>query len=319
MSNFFEDPFETPVAEIGEGYQQFLFHQAGFDLTALGRLREAIEPMQTALEMAVAQRQGMNSLRAAHNLSELHLTLGQIPQAVARAEESIDFATRARDYWGQWSNRSHLAYVLYQAGDRDRSLQLFREAEDEEPKWLVSLPAFRYFDVLLDQGRDEEVRERAVYAISMAKQQNWPFDIALVQLCMARAELLASQRDHGIHYVPHGLLARASLRRVSQDFAGAKRDLDEVMRLSKRSQMKLFECDAHLEYARLHTDLGERAKTRTHLKEANNLIIVTGYHRRDSDLATMGGGLRLIRQRARQRGEVSEPKSRQRVSPKGPT
>jgi tetratricopeptide (TPR) repeat protein len=197
IANYFEDPFKLPVSEIGERYQAFLFYQAGFDLAALGRLSEAVEPMRTGMEMALAQRQGTQSLQAAHNLSELHLILGQISEAVTRAEESIDFAQRIRDYWAQWANTTHLAYIGYQAGERDIALKMFGEAEAENPTWLVSLPAFRYFDVLLDLGRYEEVRDRAVYAIDTAKRQNWPPDIALIQLCMDRAEVLDWQRDDG--------------------------------------------------------------------------------------------------------------------------
>ena len=341
ISNFFEDPFETPVAEIGEGYQAFILHQAGFDLTALGRLSEAVEPMQTGLQMAIAQRQGTHSHRAAHNLSELYLTLGQISVAVSCAQKSIEFARRAIDYFGEFTNYIHLGYVLCQSGEQIRALEMFQEAGVQQSTRLASLSAFWYCDVLLDLRQHEEVLGRAADAINMAKRQNWPLDLALNQLCMDKAELIAWQINHGgssvddksrfddvvdglrhagrIDYIPHGLLARASLRRVSKDFVGAKRDVDEVMRVSKRCQMKLFECDAHLECARLHTDLGERAQARTHMKEANDLIVATGYHRRDRELAGIEGGVRLIRQRTRQRREAPESKPGQRVSPKEQT
>ncbi len=43
--------------------------------------------------------------------------------------------------------------------------------------------------------------------------------------------------------------------------------------------MRLFEADAHLEYARLHLAMGDKA--RTSLAAGKAIVEETGYHRRD--------------------------------------
>ena len=97
--------------------------------------------------------------------------------------------------------------------------------------------------------------------------KEWLLDIALDYLCLGRAEealgntiearshlnqavdglRLAGQLDH----LPRGLLARAAFFRATGAYEDSRRDLSEVIRLAKRCEMRLFECDAHLEYTRL--------------------------------------------------------------------
>ena len=52
------------------------------------------------------------------------------------------------------------------------------------------------------------------------------------------------------------------------------------MRIARRSEMRLFQCDAHLEYARLALAEGDREQARGHVVEARRLVNETGYGRR---------------------------------------
>ena len=97
--------------------------------------------------------------------------------------------------------RHGLADALHQAGEHARAEALFREAErlqaerqSQFPR-LYSLSGYRYCDLLLDLGRHAEVRERAAYAIEIARQNNWLLDIALDHLSLGRAEVLAHETD----------------------------------------------------------------------------------------------------------------------------
>lgn len=81
----------------------------------------------------------------------------------------------------------------------------------------------------------------------------------------------------------------------------ARRDLDEAMRIARRCEIRLFECDAELEFARLELALADRAqagnepekvrerlaRAREHATAAKHLITDTGYHRRDRELADL--------------------------------
>ncbi len=78
-----------------------------------------------------------------------------------------------------------------------------------------------------------------------------------------------------------GLLGRAELYRVTEDFPKARGDLDEVMKIATRSGMRLHEADAHLEYVRLHLAMGDKDQARTSLAAGKAIVEDTGYHRRD--------------------------------------
>ena len=95
-----------------------------------------------------------------------------------------------------------------------------------------------------------------------------------------------------VHELPRGLLARAGLLRETGDVTAARRDLEEAMRIARRSEMRLFQCDAHLEYARLALALGDRDKARGHVAEARRLVDETGYGRRRPEVEALEAAVR---------------------------
>jgi tetratricopeptide (TPR) repeat protein len=134
----------------------------------------------------------------------------------------------------------------------------------------------------------------------------WLLDIALDHLSLGRALLLehvlnpdACSLDPAVEHldaavdglresgnqddVPRGLLARAALRRVSGDAAGAARDLGDAQELADRCGMKLFQVDCLIEQAcQLIADREDKA--RECVAQAKALIESTGYHRRDPEI-----------------------------------
>ena len=63
------------------------------------------------------------------------------------------------------------------------------------------------------------------------------------------------------------------------------------MRIAKRSEMRLFQCDAHLEYARLALAEGDK-EARGHVTEARRLVDETGYGRRRPEVEELEAQLR---------------------------
>jgi hypothetical protein len=62
------------------------------------------------------------------------------------------------------------------------------------------------------------------------------------------------------------------------------------MRIARRGEMRLFQCDAHLEYARLALAEGAdgaKEKARAHVAEAKRLVEETGYGRRRPDVEAL--------------------------------
>jgi ATP/maltotriose-dependent transcriptional regulator MalT len=151
-----------------------------------------------------------------------------------------------------------------------------------------------------------QVRGRAAQTLKW--EEGWPgaplLDFALHHLSLARCALyaallqgqapsaaredaegaVAGLRAAGAqHYIPHGLLTRASLRRALGDAAGSRADLDEAESIATRGAMRLHLADIHLYRARLFPTDPDRP-ARAELARARALIESCGYGRRLAEL-----------------------------------
>ncbi|MEE8584556.1 MAG: hypothetical protein V3T83_06850, partial [Acidobacteriota bacterium] len=220
VSNFFERPWDRPTGHVTEADQALLLHDAGFHLRALGRLLEAAEPMRAALQEGINQKDWNNSALRAGNLSELHLTLGDLRQTVDFARQSVELADRSGDAFQRMSKRTTLADALHQSGGLPEAGALFRQAEQMQKEWqpeyplLYSVQGFRYCDLLLggceaaawepagpepesDLGPGEavarcrEVRERAAQMLEWDEEARFSLlTLALHHLTLGRTFLL---------------------------------------------------------------------------------------------------------------------------------
>ena len=323
LSGFFEIPWTQPVAALSDPAKAFILNEAGFDLCALGRLRESRQPMQAALEMAVKQEAWNNAARAAGSLSELSLTLGDVNGAVEYAHQSVDYADRSDDAFLREAMRTTLAGALHQAGELSRAEALFREAEalqqERQPEYqfLYSLRGFQFCDLLLSQGDFREVQARAGETLQWVTQARLLLAIALDRLSLGRAALLqlylenppaASEEYHKVlqdakdyldlavqdlreagyqDELPLGLLARAELHRVTSDYDSAQRDLDEAREIAERGEMKLHLADYHLEATRLSLAQEKFIDAREHLTKAKQIVNETSYARRKPEFKAL--------------------------------
>ncbi|MBI1760749.1 MAG: TIR domain-containing protein [Acidobacteria bacterium] len=322
LRNFFATPWRQPLAELKPAQQGFILNQAGFDLRALGQLPAAAQPMLAGLEMRLAQEDWKNAAINARNLSELSLTLGELPQALAYAQQCIELADRSGDSFERMVERTKLADALHQAGRLAESAAAFREAETLQKEYdptyplLYSLRGFQYCDLLLTQGHGQEMRTRAAKFFEWRVPSDSLLDIALDQLALGRAWLWEAQqpaapaaapafaeagpwlqravdglRQAGrLDYLPLGLLARAAWQRLAGAgsdaglAARAWRDVNEALRIAQRGSMRLHLADAHLEAARLCLAQRDATQARSHWEQARDLVAQTGYHRRDGEV-----------------------------------
>ncbi len=314
ISNFFSEIWNNIVIDIKDENKAFILGQTGLYLRALGRLREATQPMEATVNLFKKQKKWKNAAIAAGNLSELYLSRGDVPQAIGYARQSVDFADRSGDWVEQFQDRTNLADALYQTGELTQAEELFREAEamqakrQPEYRYLYSVQGFQFCDLLLSQGKVREVLELAKQTLEWVTQQNWLLDIALdthslgwAYFMQAQAEgkndykqaqkylnaAVAGLREAGMQdYLPRGLFARAFLYRLQKNFPKAWDDLEEVREIAERGSMGIHLADYHLEAGRLCLEDGER-KTEDaagHLDEAKRLFEETGYHRRDPEV-----------------------------------
>jgi hypothetical protein len=313
VAHFFDTPWHTPAAGLEPYWQAAVLNWAGFGLRALGRLREALEPMRAGMEMRVAQEDWKGAAINAGNLSELQLTLGEVADAVQTGALSVDYAERSKDKFMRMANRTTQADALHQAGRAGQALALFQEAEhiqqQHQPEYphLYSVQGFQYCDLLLAQAGADDRRIRQVLGrceewVSWRQEGDSLLDRSLEYLTLARAHLQgqnhrqaaewldqavaglrAANRDD---YLPRSLLTRAALYRETAQYSLAQHDLQEVFDIAQPSGMRLHLTDYHLESARLGLAAGwPQDQIQTHLQAAAELIEKTGYHRRDAEWA----------------------------------
>jgi tetratricopeptide (TPR) repeat protein len=352
LAGFFARLWSQPSARLTAAEQAFILNTAAFRLRALGRLAEAVEPTEAALSAAIAQEDWAHAAVGASNLSELTLTLGDVPRAVEFGEQSVELADRSGDAFWKLVGRTTWADALHQAGRWEESAAAFREAEamqaEDQPQYprLYSLRGYQYCDLLLGRAEPEsgsglgsgltagpgsrpeeaerfrqvcrEVLERAIQFFEWRVPSDPLLDIALDHLSLGRAHLglaltapesaapgedrtavfaqAAAHLDRAVdglrragteHHVPRGLLARAALRRFSSDFPAAASDLTEALEIAERGRMRLHECDAHLEWARLCWDQKAAVAMRPHVARAREIVAATGYLRRVGEVEAL--------------------------------
>ena len=306
VSSFFETPWSKVAGVLPDGIPAWLLSEAGFCLRALGRLREAAEPMEAAVKTSLASENWVEASRQTGNLSELHLTRGDVKAAVEYGRRSVEYADRSGDGFQRMAMRTTHADAEHQAGRPEAAEKLFREAErlqqESQPEYpLLYGPAgYQFCDLLLAQGQAAEAQRRATQTLEWVTQQNWLLDIALDHLTLGRAALALGDLTETVEHLnqavdglraagtqdhqPRGPLARAELHRRQRDFDPARRDLHEAEKIARRGEMRLHLADFHLESARLALAESDPAAARQHLDKARQLVAETGYHRRDPDL-----------------------------------
>ena len=315
LSAFFDPPWRQLAPALDESDGTAVLNSAGFALAALGRLEEGAGLMRMALERRIAQGSWRSAAIVASNLSELLLARGELREALALAYECVEHANKSEDAFQRIATRSKAAPVLHAQGLRQRAATEFEEAERMQKAWRPAFPllysrrGFCYCDLLLDHEQDANVRERAAQTLIWATEYQVLVDIALDNLSLGSAHLIAVQRGgdgdlskaashlaasvEGLRRAGHqdmlplGLLARAALHTHTRAFGLARRDLREALILAEHRGFRLHEADAHLGFARLSLAEGTPVAAREHLDRARTIVDATGYHRRDRELAEL--------------------------------
>lgn len=154
---FFEIPWTRVHPSLPPPAAAWVLRDAAFSLEYVGRLAEALEPLDTSLQMLITAQQWSPAASRSNDLSRLQLLLGRIGPATKSARQTIDFAQRAGHGFWQVIGRTTLAQALACAGKPEEALAFFQSAEDlqrnmarnrtDEP--LFSLQGFQYCEQLL--------------------------------------------------------------------------------------------------------------------------------------------------------------------------
>lgn len=219
LASFFVTLWTTVSQNLIPVAQAWLLNEAANRLRALGRLREAVEPIRAGLEGYLGQHAWAAAARLANNLSEVELVLGEIPAAATTAEQWVRSTGLETHPFEQITLRTTLADAFHQLGRRAESQQLFEDAEARQalrqpqcPR-LYSLMGFRYCDLLLYDA------ERAAWQRCL-----------LTPLAASACESLRDSLGHVAETTAAGILATgiASCTAVIERAEGAQRAWNEL-------------------------------------------------------------------------------------------
>ncbi|MHC4156368.1 MAG: SEFIR domain-containing protein, partial [Planctomycetota bacterium] len=204
LSCFFDEPWKGATKKLRVSDVAVVLNNAGLALRAVGRLGEAVEPMEAGLEMQAGHEDWENASSAASSLSECYLTLGDVGKAVEYARRGVEYADKSGK-WDWWMvSRTALADALHQAGDVAEARRLFEEAErmqqenQPEYRYLYSLQGYQYCDLLVSLGEYGEVKERIKKCFEWRSPSDSLLDIALEHLALGRtwlAEAASARRQ----------------------------------------------------------------------------------------------------------------------------
>ncbi|EIJ42894.1 hypothetical protein BegalDRAFT_2028 [Beggiatoa alba B18LD] len=288
----------TPHVALSERGQAFLLAQTAFLLTALGRLEEALEPLQAAATLKQSQADWHNAALSVINRVDLLMSLGKLYEAETVAQQAIDWAEQGKKLSSQMQSHAKLAAVLHQLGDLEYSLSVFVQAEQlqqtDQPQhsYLYSLAGMQYCSLLLDMSQDERSRAailaRGQAILTLAETELGVNSIAFAQLNMGRIwttmqnpieglaclnKALQSFRQSELFlFIPDALLARAVLYRQLGDVARAQKDINEVLEIIQRTNMRLYEVKARLLQANLLFDVQRKKRAVAGVEDITNKV-----------------------------------------------
>jgi tetratricopeptide (TPR) repeat protein len=322
LRGLFRHAWDDPVPELSPEDQAYVLNHAGFRLRSLGRFSEASPALKAAQTRYEEIGELVHASMVASHLKGLYMSVGDLVTAAERAQHAVELAQRCAAPPDILVTRmSRLADVLHQMGRFDEAESQFRAAEQgqrnqtAEERFLFLLNGFQFCDLLLDQGKFEEVRERCTWSLRRTRREatarlpvvltrlmlgkthlrkfvelRTAVDLALAgkSICLAVEEL----RDIGQQmFMPLGLLARAELHRTGGQFDEAIRDLQLVRHMCAdrrpEDQMRLHLAECHMEWCRTELARDNLHAARQSLAKAAELVESTGYVRRERAIAEL--------------------------------
>ena len=174
---FFTTHWHTPAAGLTDSWKASVLNFTAFRLWALGRLQEAVLPMQSCLKMFVEQEKWIGAASSAGSLNQLQLAQGNVSLAIKVAIHSLELTDKSGDDFEDICNRTNFANAQHQAGDLKSAHVSFEKAESlqkqrqEEYPQLYALHGFQYCDLLLTVGEWRDVQKRAKQSLEWVNEE----------------------------------------------------------------------------------------------------------------------------------------------------
>lgn len=320
LSNFFISRWDTPISipdDVDFSEYPNLRNLVGFRLLALGELEEVSKIFASELEKHLSEKRLDWALISASNLSNIEYLKGDLTAAVAIGKKHValcdEFDSEEKKRTVGMAN-VRLAASLYAAGKTDDALSILANKEltnAPERKKIAShirlstLATYHYSNILFDVGDVSGIKKAVAEILRLPARDKLEGlvdqlveSMILGTLAHTEGEIEKARRllshsvdtayDSGnLAWVAPSLLARSKLHRELAEYDECRSDLAQALGIARRGQMRLFECDSHLEYARLALAEENSDAALPHFQSADALVTECGYHRRDPEIVEL--------------------------------
>ncbi|WP_333878150.1 SMEK domain-containing protein [Methylobacter sp.] len=317
LSAFFSfgwnDYSHTNLTEI---VQASVLGNISFCLMSLGRLQDAIEPRMANLKLCEKLDNWIETTRAAQNLADLYLHLGQLELAYDTVtQKQIEYAQLSEHSFSKIKSQCYLATVLYRTGNLSEAIKHFQHAEilqqQDGFQHLSSLLGFEYCGLLIDTAYDKNTLRTAIAIVKHnSKLDLHLLDDALMNITCARICVFSNnlsdaekifqravssiQKSNLATFTPLFYLYRADFYLTQNQLDPAQADLNSAWEIIERCGMKLYAVDYLLIHGRYSLAIKDHDTALSHYIEAKQLIQETGYHLRDAELDLFAAKLRQL-------------------------
>lgn len=305
IASFFTRPWDELSNDLQGDSRSALFSLTSHRLRANGRIYEAMENIEKSIFIAEKEYNWEEVAKGLITLSEIQLSLGFIRLAIENAKLAVNYSN-IKDHPKRISkilklpldiieksiiilhqteeqkiNTAHihqasvvsLADALFQNGrlveaeDFYNKIEIFQHNTFDNHPYLISSMGYHYCDLLLEQGKSEDVLKRVDYSYKIAHENSWLSDIALDLVSKGRALIKLGMLYEGeqtleqayidllnagdSELIPVGALQLAILTRNKYSYLKAFSYLNELLDTASTSFMRLHLTDYHLEMARL--------------------------------------------------------------------
>jgi tetratricopeptide (TPR) repeat protein len=255
LSHFFIEHWKTPAASLNVDEKLWLCSTVSFYLIALERLPEAYDTLQLAIQCYETQKRWNDAAIYTRKLARLYLAEGDTAKALQLAEHAAQMENC--DAAQQSLNQACMAMMLHQCGRISEALEIFKKLPP-----LSGIYVAKQVNLQLSCSNDVEMQESLLSRLQSEQQRvfNNLLDQAFQRLALAKL-LFSLKRYEDAHPafeqaietvrklnttidLPEFLLAYANFHRQQGNFEHSLQLIEEVLEITERCCMPLYQIEA---------------------------------------------------------------------------
>jgi tetratricopeptide (TPR) repeat protein len=261
---------------LGKNYVAFYCSGVAFSNRFLGKLAQALEWWNKALEIYRQLKKTEHQASSLHNISLAEMEMGNIRQARETVSSALNLSHENRKLAHLATEFTYKAYYEFLLGNSSRAYQDFEIALYYEQKrlsdsqHLYSLDGNQQAEFLIRLGTWKQFEAVNAYNIQTCEEYHWNTYLAVCHLLQGWSEICRGQLPQ------------------------AEKELNQAERILRPSGMVEFVCRLDWVWALLYEAKGEYEKGLQKVSDALSIATDKGYHLWHADILTLRGRLSLL-------------------------